>query len=286
MELLTILLSGLLALVSPVGLVTDKIVERNLRSRLNKVEQLHGRVDNAPSYQLLQGKVERVRIAGRGLWLTPDFRIGLLELETDPINLDLQRLRQGGQRSPREAIRQPVQAGVRLVVTQEDINKALQSPAGAARLRQIGSRLLGGSPERFEFLNPRVEFLANNRARFQIEILEKDAEPLAIALESGLGIASGHSFRLIEPTVSVNGKALSPLLVSGFAGSFSNRLDLRTLEEAGITARLLQFKVNTGELEAAAFVRVDASKRQSTSLTGSTSPRSPQVQILSKLRRL
>src|SRR4028118_1069135 len=169
MEFFTILLSGLLAVLSPVNLVADKVTEGAIRARFNKVEQLKVRIDNAPNYQLIQGKVERVRIAGRGLWLTPDIRIGALEVETDPINVNLQGLRQSGQ-SPRSSLRQPVQAGVRLVLTQEDINKALQAPAVAARLRLIGSRILGGSPERYEFLNPQVEFLDNNRSRFQVEI--------------------------------------------------------------------------------------------------------------------
>lgn len=263
MEILTILLSALLSLVSPAGLVLDKVIEHNLRSRLNKVEQLQVRVDNAPSYQIVQGKVERVRIAGRGLWLTPDVRIGALEVETDPINVDLQRLRQRGQKSPRASLRQPVQAGVHLALTQADINKALQSPAVAARLRVIGSRLLGGSPERYQFLNPRIEFLNNKRFRFQVQLLEKDAEPLAFSLESGLGIIAGRRLQLIEPAVSVNGKALSPQLVSGLTGAVNNRLDLRTLEEKGILARLLKLDINPGELDVAAFVRVDASNQAS-----------------------
>ncbi|HEY9637812.1 MAG TPA: DUF2993 domain-containing protein [Coleofasciculaceae cyanobacterium] len=272
MELLTILLSGLLTLVSPVGLVIDKVVENNLRSRLNKVEQLQVRVDNAPSYQIVQGKVERVRIAGRGLWLTPDIRIGALEVETDPINVDLQRLRQGGQKSPRASIRQPMQAGVRLLLTQADINKALQSPAVAARLRLIGSRVLGGSPERYEFVNPRVEFLSNKRLRFQVDLLEKDAQPLAFSLESGLGITAGRRLQLIEPMVVINGKALSPQLVSGLTGAINNRFDLRTLEETGILARLLKLDINSGELEVAAFVRVDASNQASAPSTQERRP--------------
>ena len=272
MEFLTILLSGLLALVSPVGLVTDKVVESNLRSRFNKVEQLQVRVDNAPSYQLVQGKVERVRIAGRGLWLTPEIRIGTLELETDPVNLDLQRLRQRSQGSPRASLRQPLQTGVRLVLTEDDINKALQSPAVAARLRLVGSRLLGGSPERYEFLNPRVDLLGNNRLRFQVEVQEKEAQPLAIMVESGLGITAGHSLQLIEPAVSVNGRALSPQLVAAFTRRLSDRFDLRTLEEAGITARILQLTATQGELEIAAFVRVDGSNPASTSNREGISP--------------
>jgi hypothetical protein len=56
MEFITILLSGLLAVLSPVNLVADKVVESNLRSRLNKVEQLKVRIDNAPTTNSCKGK--------------------------------------------------------------------------------------------------------------------------------------------------------------------------------------------------------------------------------------
>ena len=272
MELFTILLSSLLGVLSPTGLVVDKIVESNLRSRLNKVEQLQVRVDNAPSYQLVQGKVERVRIAGRGLWLTPDIRIGALEIETDPLNVDLERLRQGGQRSPKAALRQPAQAGVRLALTEADINKALQSPAVKARLRVLGSRLLGGSPEAYEVLNPRMDFLGNNRIRFQVELRQKDAKTTALMVESGLSFTAGHSLKLTEPAVTLNGQSLSPILIAGFSEGIGKRFDLRTLEEAGITARVLQWKVDTDELQVAAFVRVDASNQSSASIPGARRP--------------
>lgn len=272
MEFLTILLSGLLAFVSPAGLVIDKVIESNLRSRLNKVEQLQVRVDNAPSYQLVQGKVEQVRIAGRGLWLTPDIRVGALEIETDPLDVDLQRLRQGGQKSAKESLRQPVQAGVRLVLTKDDVNKALLSPTVAERLRQIASRLARGSSQPYDIVNPRVDFLGNNRVRFQAELVQKNAESMSFVLESGLSFTAGRSLKLVEPVVTINGRALSPGLVAGFTEGISRRFDLRSLEEAGITARVLQLKVDTRELEVAAFVRVDASNQPSTSMPGERRP--------------
>ncbi len=258
MEFITILLSGLLAIVSPVGLVTDSLVEGAIRSRLDKVEQLQVRVDNTPNYQIIQGKVEQVRIAGRGLWLTPDIRIGVLELETDPINLDLQRLRQG-EGSPREALREPMQAAVRLVLTESDLNQALQSPRVTAQLRRLASRLVGRSAEYYEFLNPRVEMLGDDRIRLQVDVREGETQPQAVIVESGISITAGHQLQLIDPAISINGIALPTQVVAGFAGAISNRFDLRTLEEAGITARLLGLEVNTGELEVAAFVRLDAS---------------------------
>jgi hypothetical protein len=260
MEFFTILLSGLLTALTPVNLIADKVTAGAIRARFNKVEQLKVRIDNAPNYQLIQGKVERVRIAGRGMWLTPDIRIDALELETDPLNVDLQRLRSGAQANPRTSLRQPLQAAVRLVLTEADLNKALASPTVAARLKIIGSRALGGPPERYEFINPKIELLANKRLRFQMEVREKDAPPLALNVESGLSIVSGRSLQLVEPVVVVNGKPLSPPLVGALTSGISNGLNLRTLEEGGITARFLQFKVAKGELNVATFVRVDGAK--------------------------
>ncbi len=268
MEFLTILLSALLAIGSPVGLVTDSVIESALRSRLDKVEQLQVRVDNTPNFQIVQGKVDRVRIAGRGLWLTPEIRVDALDVETDPINLDLQRIR----RSPRSSLEQPVQAGVRLVLTESDINQALQSPAVSAQLRRIVRRLVRRSTQGSEFLNPRVEFLGNNRIRFQVELREGESQPQAVIVESGLDITGGHSLQLIEPAISINGVALPPLVVAGFATGISDRFNLRMLGEAGITARLLELDISDQELNLAAFVRVEASNQASAPQTGVRRP--------------
>jgi hypothetical protein len=265
MEFLTIFLSGLLALVAPVGFVADRVIENALRSRFENIEQLQVRVDNAPSYQLLQGKVERVRVAGRGVHLTPDLRLAVLELETDPINLDLQSLRQGRQQSATAAFRQPIQAGVRLVLTQEDINQAIQSPTIAARLKQVTSRIISVPEERFELRNSQVELLGDNRLRFQVQLVQDNAEPVSLNLESGIGIVSGRSIQLIEPVASVNGTALPPQLVAGFAAGAGNRFNLRSLEEAGIAARILDLDITDNQLEIAAFVRADAARASTAS---------------------
>ncbi|MBD2539873.1 DUF2993 domain-containing protein [Coleofasciculus sp. FACHB-SPT36] len=261
MEFIAIFLSGLLALVSPANLAIDRIAENAIRSQFGKVEQLQVRVDNAPNFQIVQGKVERVRIGGRGLWVTPEFRIAELEMETDPINLDVARLRQKRVR-PTELLKEPLQAGVRLVITQQDINQALQSPAVSAQLRKLGSRILGSNADmlvqRYEFVNPQVEFLGDNRLRFQLELQEPgNADKLVVSVESGLGIVAEHQLQLIEPNVLVNGMPVPPLLLASFVSGLNSRLDLRTLEDRGIAARLLKLDLNQEQLELAAFVRVE-----------------------------
>jgi len=260
MEFLIILLSGLLGLVSPVGLVIDRTAENAIRSQFKKVDQLQVRVDNAPSYQLLQGKVERVRIATRGLHLKlPDIRIAALELETDPINLDPRSL---GQRQPK--LKRAIHAGVRLVLNQQDINQALQSPAVTDMLRNLSISVgnsSGDSRQHYNFVNPRVDFLANNRLRFQVELTQTDVKPLAIKVESGLDVIAGRQIQLVAPVVSVNGEEVPNQFVSAIATNFSQQLDLHNLEGYGLQARILQLKVTPQKLEIATFLRVEPSSR-------------------------
>lgn len=268
MEFLTILLSSVLGIVAPAGLVVDRTAENAIRSQLQQAEQLEVRVDNAPSYQLLQGKVERVRIAGRGLKLKQqDIRIAALELETDPIDLDPRSL---GKRQPK--LNRSFQAGVHLVLDQQDINQALQSPTVKARLRDLELGELGDSEDdddseqRYELVNPRVGLLANNRLRFQVELTAVNAKPgddksLAITVESGLGVVAGRQIQLVEPVVYVNQEAVTQQLVDEIATNFSQQLDFRNLEVYGLKARILQLNVNSQKLEIVAFLRVEPSSR-------------------------
>lgn len=262
MEFFIILVSGVLGLLSPAGLVIDRTALDAIRSQFEKVEQLQVRVDNAPSYQLLQGKVERVRIAGRGLQLKrQDIRIAALELETDPIDFDPRSL---GQKKPK--LKRPIDAGVRLVLTQQDINQALQSPVVTAGLRNLSISELRNSADdsvqRYNFVNPRVEFLGNNRLRFQVELQEQDnTKPLAITVESGLSVVVGRQLQLVKPSVLVNGQAAPNQIVSAIATNISQRLDLGNLEGYGLRSRILQLKVTPHKLEIAAFLRVEPSSR-------------------------
>ena len=267
MEIITYLLSAVFGLLSTAGFFVESIAKNTIRSQFNRVEQLQVRVDNVPSYQLVQGKVERVRIAGRGLWLFGEARIAALELETDPVNVNIQRLRQRSQ-SQSAALRQPLQAGLRLVLTEADINNALQTPRIKALLQNIVNRYAGAflsqGSQSYTFVNPRIEFLENNRLRFQVELQQEGetqtdpatAKTLPIRLESGIALVSGRRLELVEPTASIDNNDIPSIFLNPLAQSLTEQFDLGQLEQSGITARLLQLKINPDQLEIAAFVRV------------------------------
>jgi hypothetical protein len=257
LEFLTIFLSSLITLVSPAGFVVDRVAQNTIRKQFKAVEQLEVRIDNAPSYQLVQGKVDRVRIAGRGLFPADGIRLEALELETDPIQLDARRLRSG---KPR--LEKPLRAGVRLVLTQADLNQALRSPTVLKRLTALGSGALGQSNsrqrnQRYSLLNPRLILLANQRLQLQAELQEaNDPATLKIVAESGVEIIAGRQLQLINPTVLINNEAVPEQVIRSIAKGISEQSDLQQLEKSGITARILQLNVTERQINVAAFVQV------------------------------
>ncbi|MBD2022649.1 DUF2993 domain-containing protein [Leptolyngbya sp. FACHB-36] len=259
MEFLTIFLSSLISLVSPVGVVLDRTAQQPIRRSFVSVETLEVRIDNAPSYQLVQGKVDRIRIAGRGLFPVQEVRLEALELDTDPIFLEGRRLLRG-----RPQLTQPARAAVRLVLTEADINRALRSPAFAAQLREVGINALSEQDarqaRRYEILNPRVEF-ESQRIRVSASLREAgDPATLDIMAEAGIETVAGRQLRLVNPTVRLNGEAVPDRVVTPVANGIAERSDLRQLEASGITARILQLHTNADQLQLAAFVQVAPNK--------------------------
>ncbi len=264
MELIAILLSGLTALFSLGGVVVDKNVETALLSQLDHVEQLQVRTDNAPVHQIINGKIDKVRIAGRGLWVTKDLRIDTLDVETDPIAVNLKAIQTDGNNPRSASLQQPIQAGVKFKFNEEDLNNFLKSPDVVARLQKMTTSTLGGAASSlnkdYQVTNPQVKFLANNRMGFSAELKDPGSgEKLAIVFETGVSVIGGRKFQLVEPTAMVGGTQVPQFLMAGLTAGLSESLNLDMLEQRGVTARILQFKVNPRQLELAAFIRISGS---------------------------
>jgi LmeA-like phospholipid-binding len=266
MELIAILLSGIAALFSVGGVVVDKNVETALRSQLDHVEQLQVRADNAPNYQIINGKIDKIRVAGRGLWVTKDFRIDTLEVETDPIAVDLKAIQADGNSPKASSLQQPIQAGLKLKFGEEDLNNFLKSPEAIAQLQKMTTSTLGGAAagslkKDYQIVDPQVRFLGNNRLGLKAALKDPaSGENLAINLETGIGVTGGRKFELLDPTATVGGTPVPPFLLAGLTAGLSERLNVDMLEQRGVTARILQFKVNPGQLELAVFVRLSGNK--------------------------
>lgn len=256
MEILVVFKVILISLISSGGLFINNIAKGFIESKVKNAETLEVRVYNVPTHSIAKGKVKKVRIASRGLEVVEDFRIEVLEMETDEIAIDTNQLKFKNLNSLRQNLKKPLQAGINLVITEEDLNKALQSSKIQTSLREIvGKR----SNNRFEIVNISLNFLTNNRVKIdtKVKLLNKKEEDfLNATLEFGLEVEKGSNIKIIQPTGTLNGRQLSSKLLQGFADNFSEQLDSRTLEKFGVTLRLLQFTIDDRQIKMTTFVYI------------------------------
>lgn len=259
MEWLTIILAGILSLLTPTGLIVDSVLEHGLRQQVKHVDTLEVRVDNVPSFRALSGKVDRIRIASRGIEPIESVRIDTLEVETDAIDLDLDAL-QHNKGKFREALRQPLRGGVRIVLTEADLNRALASDAIKKQLQQRLDRLLPEQAPKFTLLTTQVSMATPDRLQATLQLRQGEGnatETLDLTVSAGIQLIGGRSLALVDPQATLNGKKLSSRILKGFADRLNERLDLRSLESSGIWLRLLQLKIGEGKLEVAGFARIN-----------------------------
>ena len=259
MEVITIVLSALMGLLSPVGLVTDTVAENAIREQLHDAEAIAVRIDATPSHQLLAGQIDRVRIAGRGLYPLDGIRIDTLDIETEPIDINFSDLRQGTL-----SLDQPFQALVHLTLTVKDINQALQSPTITENLRDLSLNVLGEDTiaglNRSDFVNASVQIVNQNRLQFTTLIREQNTgEELDIFLEFGLHLINGHQVQIQSPQFIVNGEEFPSDLLMSLADGISQEFTLRNLEQQGIILRLLTLNIEADKLDIVAFTRIEPS---------------------------
>ncbi|HZG40593.1 MAG TPA: DUF2993 domain-containing protein [Nodosilinea sp.] len=259
MELITIILAALLGGVGTGGVVVDTLAEAALRNQVAGAESLQVRIDNVPSYQLINGRIEHTRVAARGVESRqlPGLRIDSIDIETDPVDVDLGRLQQG-----ELVLDEPAQAALRLRLRDDDLNAFLQSPLVQGWLDTLQFNLPGAvgdrEQNRYGLANPSLEFLEGDRFRVVVDLQDRvTQENTAIVIDLGLAIVNGHRFALVDPTITVNGEATPPQLLEFFVRGAQDRLTLQRLETLGIIARIINFKVRDNELDIAIFARIE-----------------------------
>ena len=278
MEILTLVLSGLLSLTSGTGIIADRVAGSQISSQIISVEQQRVRIDNSPSYQVARGKLEKVRIAARGARIKPDLRIEAFELETDRLDLDLAELDLGSVDELRAALNQPLQSALRLILTEEDLNRILQSPEILAQIQQILNRLIankaGSTNIAYRLLDLSLELHSNNRLGVNLKLVRpkssfelssksnsnnqtQNSRELNINLQVGIAVVDGKKIGLIDPQGTVNGRPMSSRLLNGFAVGISDRLNLSVLEQDGILARILQLEIGGDKMELASFLKLE-----------------------------
>lgn len=261
MDVVISLLALVAGLGAGAGYLVDRTAQQLLLDQLDRAEVLEVRVDSTPNYRLLQGEADRIRVAGRGLYLSPFPRVDVLELETDALVIPPSSFQNGSLR-----LDQPIQAAVRVVIREDDLNSALQAPEIVEQFQGIRADLpfasSGNDDSVVDLKTPQIELMGDNRIQLSALLVERmpdgQEDQVDLVFSAELAVEESQRLRLISPEFIV-GSVRVPDEISGvFLGGLNDVLDLSVLDEDGIVIRVLQFAVTPETLEVVGFVRVES----------------------------
>ncbi len=250
MEWLVIGISNFLGLISPVGSIADHLLENQIRHHVHHVDELRVQVTAVPTYQIANGRIDKLRLSARGLSPIEAIRLEKLEIETDGIVLKSLK---------KTKLAQPLNLGAHLVLTERDLNEALAAPKNAAKLQSINLETLPGCNRgNCALSNVTIDLQPNRQIIVRADLTEKGfTEVLKLELKTNFAInAEKNAIELSNLTMTAGGQPMFKPIVNGLRDRLSHRLDLKSLEKRGITAELIQAETTEDSMDLAAIVQV------------------------------
>ena len=271
MEIFVSILSALFAIATSVNMVGDHLVEKRIRAAVQEVDTVAVRIDNTPNYDVLGGKVQRVRVATRDLKISSKIAFTALEVDMDGIDINLQELLEEDLVTEiddvptlrlRELFEDSVQMGTRIVLTQEQLDNIVQSEVINLALSQRLTDVLNGlSDDDGEFIinSFKLDLIDKNRIAVRMKITDsegeygKKGEEIDVDLELNIKVLDGSTFELLDQKVYIEGEEIEPenkVLVA-------RPVSLRVLNELGLNVRVIQWNSDQDELELALLVKAN-----------------------------
>jgi len=261
MDLFAGLLTTVLGIAGAPGIAINKIATDFLRGQIVRADVLEVRVDNAPNYQIILGNIDRIRVAGRGVYVLEFLRIDQVDLETDPISIDPNVLQSG-----KIVLRRPLQAAARVIMRSQDINIALRSPNIQSSFKNLSIDITGTNqnPEILDLVNPEVTFLESDHIRLAATLQSQPTatkpkpSKLDVSVNAQIKTIGGTKLQIINPKIELAGTPVPDRIAKAFTEGLNKVLDLRQLESKGITARVLKLELTEGTMQVIVFAKMDS----------------------------
>ncbi|MBE9224819.1 DUF2993 domain-containing protein [Phormidium sp. LEGE 05292] len=229
----------------------SKAAEMGLSSQLDEVEELNVDIRTNP-IQLMQGELESVSIEGKGLVMQEELRTEKLQMQVGNIAINPLSAAFG-----KIELSHPTQAETKVVLTEQDIDRAFNSDFLREKLQNMEVNVQG-QPVTVD--TQKVEFSLPDRDKFSLDAtfyLRETGETKKTAFTAVPEIASGGNRISLEQVEYKDGQEISPELTEALLDKSSELLDFSNFELKGMSLRLKNLDVQPGNLivEAEAYIR-------------------------------
>ena len=220
----------------------NKIAELALSSQLEDADSLEVKVNTDPE-KLASGELESLLIEGAGLVIETDLRLQALEIAMKEIAIDPLKALTGN-----IELTQPTEGTARLVLTQTDLNRALNSPDLRAKIDVLDTYL---STQQVELTVPQKKCQFREDGTIAVEAvveLQPSGETREVAFTTTPKIAKGGRSVMLEDIQYEPGKELTEELTQGFLDKAGKMLDLRNFEKQGLALRINRLNIESDRI--------------------------------------
>ena len=228
----------------------NKVAELALSSQLEDVDHLEVKIDTAPE-KLANGELESLLIEGEGLVIETDLRVQALEIATKAIAIDPLKALTGS-----IELTQPTEGSARLVLTETDLNCALNSPDLRGKIDVLDTYL---STEQKTLTVPQKKCQFCKDGVIAVEALvelQPSGETIEVAFTTTPKIAPEGKSVVLEDIQYEPGKEISEDLTTAFLDKAEKMLDLRNFERQGLALRIHHLAVETGRITLLAVANI------------------------------
>ena len=228
----------------------NKIAELALSSQLEEMDSLEVKVKTAPE-KLANGELESLLIKGKGLVIETDLRLQVLDIEMKAIAVSPLKALTGN-----IELTQPTKGTAHLVLTETDLNRALNSPDLRAKINVLDTYLSTGHDK---LTVPQKSCQLREDGTVSVEAvveLQPSGETKEVAFTATPKIASEGRSVVLEDIQYEPGKEVSEELTQGFLNKATTMLDLRNFEKQGFALRIHRLTVEAGQIRLLALADI------------------------------
>jgi len=198
----------------------NKTAELGLSSQLDEVENLDVNIKTDP-IKLVQGQVDAVTIEGEGLVMQKDLRMEELEMQMSSVAINPISAAFG-----KIELTQPTETSVRVVLTEEDINRAFNSEYIRSRLQSQKIRV-NGQLRTIVPQNVKFHLLGDGKVVLKATVLLKETnETHQVAFSAIPRVSANGQTVSLENVEYADNKETSPELTKALVDETSKILNL------------------------------------------------------------
>jgi hypothetical protein len=219
----------------------SKVAEMGIASQLDEVENLDVEIRTNP-FQLMQGKVDSVTIAGEGAVMNQDLRMESFEVRTGTIAINA-----GSALFGKIELTQPADANARFVLHENDLNRAFSSDFLREKLQNVTVQV-NGQPVLVDIMNAKIDLLDAQKLELEADVLLKETNETHHFKANATPKVQEQGQRIGLDILSTEAEGLSPEITDALCNTMMEFLDLRNFNLQGMSLTLQRLDMDSDRL--------------------------------------